>query len=46
MKAYHTKTEELLITALMLGFEKWANIKSLCLGLEKHGRKYNKMLWI
>jgi hypothetical protein len=22
-EAYHTKTEELLITALMLGFEKW-----------------------
>src|SRR5215204_6038148 len=41
-EAYHTKTEELLITALMLGFEKWNNIKSLCLGLEKHGRKYSK----
>lgn len=40
-EAYHTKTEELLITALMLGFEKWANIRSLCLGLEKHGRKFN-----
>jgi non-ribosomal peptide synthase protein (TIGR01720 family) len=40
-EAYHTKTEELLITALMLGFEKWANIKGLCLGLEKHGRKFN-----
>ena len=42
-EAYHTKTEELLIAALMLGFEKWANIKSLCLGLEKHGRKYNQL---
>ncbi|HTE28643.1 condensation domain-containing protein [Flavitalea sp.] len=42
-EAYHTKTEELLIAALMLGFEKWANIKSLCLGLEKHGRKYNEV---
>src|SRR5215203_57124 len=42
-EAYHTKTEELLITALMLGFEKWKNIKSLCLGLEKHGRKYSEM---
>ena len=42
-EAYHTKTEELLIAALMLGFEKWANIKSLCLGLEKHGRKFNKI---
>jgi non-ribosomal peptide synthase protein (TIGR01720 family) len=42
-EAYHTKTEELLIAALMLGFEKWANIKSLCLGLEKHGRKYNEI---
>jgi non-ribosomal peptide synthase protein (TIGR01720 family) len=42
-EAYHTKTEELLIAALMLGFEKWANIKSLCLGLEKHGRKYNNI---
>jgi len=42
-ETYHTKIEELLITALMLGFEKWAGIKSLCLGLEKHGRKYSKM---
>ena len=42
-EAYHTKTEELLITALMLSFEKWAGIKSLCLGLEKHGRNYNEM---
>ena len=42
-EAYHTKTEELLITALMLGFKKWANIRSLCLGLEKHGRKYNQI---
>lgn len=42
-EAYHTKTEELLIAALMLGFEKWANIKSLCLGLEKHGRNYSTM---
>jgi non-ribosomal peptide synthase protein (TIGR01720 family) len=42
-EAYHTKTEELLIAALMLGFEKWANIKSLCLGLEKHGRNYNQI---
>jgi non-ribosomal peptide synthase protein (TIGR01720 family) len=41
-EAYHTKTEELLITALMLAFEKWANIRSFCLGLEKHGRKYNE----
>ena len=42
-ETYHTKTEELLITALMLGFEKWADIKTLCLGLEKHGRKYSEM---
>ena len=42
-EAYHTKTEELLITALMLAFEKWTNIKSFCLGLEKHGRKYNEL---
>ncbi|MHA4844100.1 condensation domain-containing protein [Flavitalea antarctica] len=42
-EAYHTKTEELLIAALMLGFEKWSNIKSLCLGLEKHGRVYNQI---
>ena len=41
-ETYHTKTEELLITALMLGFEKWAGIKSLCLGLEKHGRNYSE----
>jgi non-ribosomal peptide synthase protein (TIGR01720 family) len=41
-QTYNTKTEELLITALMLGLEKWAGIKSLCLGLEKHGRKYSK----
>ena len=40
---YHTKTEELLITALMLAFEKWAHITSLCLGLERHGRKYSKL---
>jgi non-ribosomal peptide synthase protein (TIGR01720 family) len=40
-EAYHTKTEELLVAALMLGFEKWAGIKSLCLGLEKHGRTFN-----
>ncbi|RZK05027.1 MAG: hypothetical protein EOO46_16160, partial [Flavobacterium sp.] len=42
-EAYHTKTEELLITALMLSFEKWANTRTLCLGLEKHGRKYNEL---
>ena len=42
-EAYHTKTEELLIVALMLGVEKWANIKSLCLGLEKNGRKYHQI---
>jgi non-ribosomal peptide synthase protein (TIGR01720 family) len=42
-EAYHTKTEELIIVALMLSFEKWAGIKSLCLGLEKHGRKYNEI---
>ena len=42
-EAYHTKTEELLIAALMLSFEKWAGIKRLCLGLEKHGRKYNEI---
>lgn len=42
-EAYHTKTEELLIVALMLAFEKWANIKSLCLGLEKHGRQYKQI---
>lgn len=42
-EAYHTKTEELLIAALMLGLEKWAGIKNLCLGLEKHGRKYNEI---
>jgi non-ribosomal peptide synthase protein (TIGR01720 family) len=42
-EAYHTKTEELLIAALVLGFEKWANIKNLCLGLEKHGRKYDEL---
>ena len=42
-EAYNTKTEELLIAALMLGFEKWANIRSFCLGLEKHGRKYNEL---
>lgn len=42
-ESYHTKTEELLITALMLAFEKWAHIKILCLGLEKHGRTFSKM---
>ena len=42
-EAYHTKTEELLIAALMLGFEKWAGIRSLCLGLERHGRNYPTM---
>lgn len=42
-EAYNTKTEELLITALMLGIEKWGNISSLCLGLERHGRKYSKL---
>lgn len=42
-ETYHTKTEELLLTALMFGFEKWANISSLCLGLERHGRKYSKL---
>jgi non-ribosomal peptide synthase protein (TIGR01720 family) len=42
-EAYHTKTEELLIAALMLSFEKWAGIRSLCLGLERHGRKYSKL---
>jgi non-ribosomal peptide synthase protein (TIGR01720 family) len=42
-ETYHTKTEELLITSLMLGFEKWANIRSVCLGLERHGRKYSKL---
>ncbi|RYG32151.1 MAG: hypothetical protein EOO01_34575 [Chitinophagaceae bacterium] len=40
-EAYHTKTEELLVTALMLGFQKWAGITNLCIGLEKHGRSYN-----
>ena len=42
-ETYHTKTEELLITTLMLGFGKWADIRSLCLGLERHGRKYSKL---
>jgi non-ribosomal peptide synthase protein (TIGR01720 family) len=42
-EAYHTKTEELLIAALALAFERWAGIKSFCLGLEKHGRKYNEL---
>jgi non-ribosomal peptide synthase protein (TIGR01720 family) len=42
-EAYHTKTEELLIAALGLGFGKWANLTNLCLGLEKHGRKYNEL---
>ena len=34
-EAYHTKTEELLITALMLGFEKWANIKQSLFRIRK-----------
>lgn len=42
-ETYHTKTEELLITALMLAFERWADIRGLCLGLERHGRKYSKL---
>ena len=42
-ETYHTKTEELLISALMLAFEKWAGIRNLCLGLERHGRNYNKL---
>lgn len=42
-ETYRTKTEELLITALMLGLEKWAGISSLCLGLERHGRNYGKL---
>jgi non-ribosomal peptide synthase protein (TIGR01720 family) len=42
-ETYHTKTEELLIASLMLGFEKWANIRGVCLGLERHGRKYSKL---
>ena len=42
-ETYHTRTEELLVTALMLAFEKWGNIRSICLGLERHGRKYSKL---
>ncbi|RZK13105.1 MAG: hypothetical protein EOO46_00570 [Flavobacterium sp.] len=42
-ETYHTKTEELLISALMLSFEKWAKTMSICLGLERHGRKYGKL---
>jgi non-ribosomal peptide synthase protein (TIGR01720 family) len=42
-ETYHTKTEELLIAALMLGLEKWAGASGLCLGLEKHGRRSGDM---
>ena len=40
--AYNTKTEELLITALMLAINKSLDMNSLCLGLEKHGRRLTK----
>ena len=36
---YNTKTEEILVTALMLALDRWAGIKNFCLGLEKHGRE-------
>ncbi|NTS40746.1 hypothetical protein HRG84_07485 [Flavisolibacter sp. BT320] len=42
-ETYHTTTEELLITALMVAFEKWTNKTSLCLGLERQIRNYNKL---
>jgi non-ribosomal peptide synthase protein (TIGR01720 family) len=38
-KAYHTRTEEMLIAALMMTLEDWAGISELCLGLERHGRE-------
>ena len=41
-ETYKTKTEELLLVSLILAFDKWAKIKNLCIGLEKHGRKYSR----
>ncbi|MEO0526004.1 MAG: amino acid adenylation domain-containing protein [Bacteroidota bacterium] len=37
-KAYHTKTEDLLVTALLHTICKWTQTDELCIGLEKHGR--------
>lgn len=42
-ETYHTTTEELLITALMVAFENWTNKTSLCLGLERQIRNYSKL---
>ncbi|GAB2883343.1 amino acid adenylation domain-containing protein [Microbulbifer echini] len=38
-KAYHTKTDELLLAALSRAFNRWDGRKSLTLTLEGHGRE-------
>lgn len=39
---FRTKPLELMITALMRAFDRWAGIKSLPVGFEKHGRNQNE----
>ncbi|MGI9543246.1 MAG: condensation domain-containing protein, partial [Cyclobacteriaceae bacterium] len=38
LKAYNMRTDEMLVTALMLALGKWASVSELCLGFERHGR--------
>jgi non-ribosomal peptide synthase protein (TIGR01720 family) len=37
-KTYTTKTEDLLLTALLMGIGKWSKTNKVLIGLERHGR--------
>lgn len=38
-KAYHTKTEELLVTALIHSIGNWSAYQNITIGFERHGRE-------